>query len=149
MQNVLFHSPDWASDQKLRLHHCIMYHQPFWKKVKKIIIRNTLSQIGIMPKSSGKVSNLSQHLKTLHLLCLEQFHKDKIQLLILMVLLLSSINIFFLFVMLLRRTLSILINTFRITLITSAKILCSFSLLTVRKKLISYLLSTWIIQWSK
>ena len=32
---------------------------PFEKKVKKIIIRNVLSQIGIMPKSSGKVLNPS------------------------------------------------------------------------------------------
>ena len=31
----------------------------FLKKIKKIIIRNTLSQIGIIPKSSGKVLNPS------------------------------------------------------------------------------------------
>ena len=31
------------------------------KKVNKIIIRNALSQIGIMPKSSGKVLNPSLH----------------------------------------------------------------------------------------
>ena len=32
---------------------------PSEKKLKKIIIRNTLSQIVIMPKLSGKVLNLS------------------------------------------------------------------------------------------
>ena len=35
------------------------YYLPFCKNIKKIGIRNTLSQIGIMPKSCEKVLNLS------------------------------------------------------------------------------------------
>ena len=35
------------------------YYQPFCEKVKKIVIRNALNQIGIMPKSFGKVLDSS------------------------------------------------------------------------------------------